>query len=56
MASITSYNVSMWQAAYIALPMQLMVQNMISQNALQDIFTNRSVFCKCNQPIRIGIT
>jgi bleomycin hydrolase len=44
MASITSYNVSMWQAAYIALPMQLMVQNMISQNALQDILTNRSVY------------
>lgn len=34
----------MWQAAFTALPINLMMQNVITQNSLQDTFINREVY------------
>jgi bleomycin hydrolase len=44
MTFITPVNITAWQTAFIALPMNLMMQNVITQNPLQDIAINRNSF------------
>jgi len=42
--AISISNITMWQAAFTALPINLMMQNVITQNSLQDTFINREVY------------
>lgn len=48
MAGILMTNISMWQNAYMTNPNHLMVQNVLSNNQLQESFVNRDVFQTTN--------
>lgn len=48
MAGILMTNISMWQNAYMTDPNHLMVQNVLSNNPLQDSFVNRDVYQTTN--------
>ncbi|VVU95787.1 Peptidase C1-like family [seawater metagenome] len=42
--SISLANISLWQSTFVSLPINLMVQNIVTQNPLQDVFIDRATY------------